>query len=123
MKRNLTISLNLKEDEKTRKFVNELIVGQVKSISRELIKNVVQEHINRAIEESIDKQGANLRYLIAKIYEQERVNRYKETQSSIQEETRKITNEALVNAKENIRQVLSNVITDMVTERLKGGER
>lgn len=54
MKKNLTISLNLKEDKEIRKFINGMIVEQVKSISRELIKTVVQEHINRAIEESIN---------------------------------------------------------------------
>lgn len=114
MKKNLTISLNLKEDEEIRKFINEMIVSQVKSISRELIKTVVQEHINRAIEESIDKQASNLRYSIAKLYEKERLDRYKELQSSIQEEADKITSEILVNAKEDIQKVLSKIVSDMV---------
>lgn len=113
MKKNLTISLNLKEDAEIRKFVNKMIVAQVKSISRELIKGVVQEHINRAIEDSIENQSSNLRYSIARIVEKEWLDRRKDIQSSIKEEAQKITNEVLVNAKENIRQALSGIVTDL----------
>lgn len=114
MKKNLTISLNLKEDEEIRKFINEMIVSQVKSISRELIKTVVQEHINKAIEESVDKQTSNIRYSIAKMYEKERLSRYEELQSSIHEKANEITNEVLVNAKDDIKKVLSKIVSDMV---------
>lgn len=119
MKKNLTISLNLKEDKEIRKFINGMIVEQVKSISRELIRDVVQEHIKKAIEESVDKQGSILRYYIAKMYERERLNRYEELQSSIQEEANKVTNDVLINAKENIRKTLNDIILDMVQNQLK----
>lgn len=113
MKKNLTISLNLKEDEQIRKFINRMIVSQVKSVSRELIKTIVQEHINKTIEEYVEKQTSNVRYYIAKLYEEERLERYKELQSSIKEEADKITIEVIANAKENVIKELNKIITDM----------
>ena len=119
MKKNLTISLNLKEDNEIRKFINEMILAQVKSISRDLIANEVRKHMDKVIEEAIDKQSSILKYKIAELYDKERVSRYNELKDEIVTSARRITNEVLVNAKDSINKALDNVISDMVLSRLK----
>lgn len=119
MKKNLTISLNLKEDYEIRKFINEMILAQVKSISRDLIANEVRKHMDKVIEEAIDKQSSILKYKIAELYDKERVSRYNELKDEIVTSARRITNEVLVNAKDSINKALDNVISDMVLSRLK----
>ena len=115
----LTISLNLKEDYEIRKFINEMILAQVKSISRDLIANEVRKHMDKVIEEAIDKQSSILKYKIAELYDKERVSRYNELKDEIVTSARRITNEVLVNAKDSINKALDNVISDMVLSRLK----
>ena len=119
MKKNLTMSLNLKEDYEIRKFINEMILAQVKSISRDLIANEVRKHMDKVIEEAIDKQSSILKYKIAELYDKERVSRYNELKDEIVTSARRITNEVLVNAKDSINKALDNVISDMVLSRLK----
>lgn len=119
MKKNLTISLNLKEDEEIRKFIKEMIVSQVRAISRELIANEVRKHMEKVIEEAIDKQSSILKYKIAELYDKERVSRYNELKEEIVTSARRITNEVLVNAKDSINKALDNVVSDMVLNRLK----
>lgn len=119
MKKNLTISLNLKEDYEIRKFINEMILAQVKSISRDLIANEVRKHMDKVIEEAIDKQSSILKYKIAELYDKERVSRYNELKDEIVTSAIRITNEVLVNAKDSINKALDNVISDMVLSRLK----
>lgn len=119
MKKNLTISLNLKEDYEIRKFINEMILAQVKSISRDLIANEVCKHMDKVIEEAIDKQSSILKYKIAELYDKERVSRYNELKDEIVTSARRITNEVLVNAKDSINKALDNVVSDMVLSRLK----
>ena len=119
MKKNLTISLNLKEDYEIRKFINEMILAQVKSISRDLIANEVRKHMDKVIEEAIDKQSSILKYKIAELYDKERVSRYNELKDEIVTSARRITNEVLVNAKDSINKALDNFISDMVLSRLK----
>ena len=119
MKKNLTISLNLKEDYEIRKFINEMILAQVKSISRDLIANEVRKHMDKVIEEAIDKQSSILKYKIAELYDKEGVSRYNELKDEIVTSARRITNEVLVNAKDSINKALDNVISDMVLSRLK----
>lgn len=119
MKKNLTISLNLKEDEEIRKFIKEMIVSQVRAISRELIANEVRKHMDKVIEEAIDKQSSILKCKIAELYDKERVSRYNELKEEIVTSARRITNEVLVNAKDSINKALDNVISDMVLSRLK----
>ena len=119
MKKNLTISLNLKEDYEIRKFINEMILAQVKSISRDLIANEVRKHMDKVIEEAIDKRSSILKYEIAELYDKERVSRYNELKDEIVTSARRITNEVLVNAKDSINKALDNVISDMVLSRLK----
>lgn len=74
--------------------------------------------INKAIEETVDKQTSNIRYSIHNLYEKERLERYSELKSSIQEEASKITSEVLVNAKEDIQKVLSKIVSDMVRKAI-----
>nr|DAI98710.1 MAG TPA: hypothetical protein [Caudoviricetes sp.] len=119
MKKNLTISLNLKEDYEIRKFINEMILAQVKSISRDLIANEVRKHMDKVIEEAIDKQSSILKYKIAELYDKERVSRYNELKDEIVTSARRITNEVLVNAKDSINKALDNVVSDIVLNRLK----
>ena len=119
MKKNLTISLNLKEDEEIRKFIKEMIVSQVRAISRELIANEFRKHMEKVIEEAIDKQSSILKCKIAELYDKERVSRYNELKEEIVTSARRITNEVLVNAKDSINKALDNVISDMVLSRLK----
>ena len=117
MKKNLTISLNLKEDYEIRKFINEMILAQVKSISRDLIANEVRKHMDKVIEEAIDKQSSILKYKIAELYDKERVSRYNELKDEIVTSARRITNEVLVNAKDSINKALDNV--HIIHKRLK----
>ena len=119
MKKNLTISLNLKEDEEIRKFIKEMIVSQVRAISRELIANEVRKHMEKVVEEAVEKQSSLLRQNISRLYENERVSRYKELKDEIETSARRITNEVLINAKDNINKALDNVVSDMVLSRLK----
>ena len=119
MKKNLTISLNLKEDYEIRKFIKEMIVSQVRAISRELIANEIRKHMEKVIEEAIDKQSSILKCKIAELYDKERVSRYNELKEEIVTSARRITNEVLVNAKDSINKALDNVISDMVLSRLK----
>lgn len=119
MKKNLTISLNLKEDEEIRKFIKEMIVSQVRAISRELIANEVRKHMEKVAEEAVEKQSSLLRQDISRLYENEIVSHYKELKDEIETYARSITNKVLINAKDNINKALDNVISDMVLSRLK----
>ena len=119
MKKNLTISLNLKEDEEIRKFIKEMIISQVRAISRELIANEVRKHMDKVIEEAVEKQSSLLKQDISRLYENEIVSHYKELKDEIETYARRITNEVLVNAKDSINKALDNIISDMVLSRLK----
>lgn len=119
MKKNLTISLNLKEDEEIRKFIKEMIVSQVRAISRELIANEVRKHMEKVAEEAVEKQSSLLRQDISRLYENEIVSHYKELKDEIETYARSITNKVLINAKDNINKALDNVVFDMVLNRLK----
>ena len=119
MKKNLTISLNLKEDEEIRKFIKEMIVSQVRAISRELIANEVRKHMEKVAEEAVEKQSSLLKQNISRLYENEIVSHYKELKDEIETYARKITNNVLINAKDNINKALDNVISNMVLSRLK----
>lgn len=119
MKKNLTISLNLKEDEEIRKFIKEMIVSQVRAISRELIANEVRKHMEKVVEEAVEKQSSLLKQNISRLYENEIVSHNKELKDEIETYARRITNKVLINAKDNINKALDNVVFDMVLNRLK----